>query len=565
MAYSLPARPDISLLRKQAKKLLKLYREHSADALSEINLYHPQPVSFRGLRDAQLVVARSYGFPGWKELDEAVALKGLEAKTLSEKAILFIQMGCVQYNGDDTLRNYQRASDLLAANPDIAETSFHSALVANNLPAVVSYIESDHALAISSGGPLGWPALLYVTYTRVAEAEETRHSLEIAKLLLEKGADPNSHVLLGNTYRFSALTGAMGEGEQGVNQPPHQYADQIALLLLESGANPNEAQGLYNTMFTDSGDKWLELLLSRGLGPEHRLDWDTGDGESTIGTLNYQLSTAVDSNRLERVRTLLAAGANPNSFNIYNGRALHTNALLAGHEAIAQLLFDSGSTPEQLVVPEQFRVACIRQDFTTIKEMLRAHPKLKDDASLLHAAAEHCSGELVTYLIEQGFDINGQSKHGKTLLHHYALTNEPDQIKYLLKQGARVDILDTSYQSTAAGFAAYSGFYKVMRILLDESDNLLAIVSCAYLERARALLSSQPDLVNQKDAKGNSVLHVIGSWLHDEPEHSTCTELIEVLVSAGADSSAKNKNQQTPFEFRESIGDSVIADLLSEL
>jgi len=564
MTYSLPARPNIGLLKKRAKELLKSYRAKSTDALSEVSLYHPKPASFSGLRDAQLVVARSYGFSGWKELDEAIALKGIEAKTLSEKATLFIQLGCVQYSGSDTLRNYQRARALLAACPEIAGFSFYSALVANNLPAVAKYIEADRALASSSGGPLGWPALLYVTYSRIGEAEEKRHALEITRLLLENDADPDSHVMLGDIYRFSTLTGAMGEGEQGVNQPPHQYADQLALLLLESGANPNDGQGLYNTMFTDSGDKWLELLLGHGLEPTHRLDWKARDGETATGTLDYQLSAAVDSNRIERVRTLLAAGANPNSLNTYNGRSVHTNALLAGHESIARLLSDSGAIPQELDTPDKFRIACVRRDFSTINEMLRAHPNLKDDASLLHAAAEHCDSSLVKQLIELGFDINGQSKHGRTLLHHYALGNESDQIKYLLNQGAHVDIPDTSHQSTAAGFAAYSGSYEAMRLLLDKTDDLLAIVSCAYLERARELLSTQPDLVHQRNEAGNTVLHVIGSWLHDEPEHDICTALIEVLVSAGADLRATNNNQQTPIEFKEAIGDEAMADLLSE-
>lgn len=564
MKKSLPARPDPNLLRKQAKKLLKLYRAKSTVALSEVSLYHPQPASFSGLRDAQLVVARSYGFSGWKELNEAVARISIEAKTLSEKATLFIQLGCVQYNGDDTLRNYQRARDLLSAYPEIAEFSFHAALVANNLPAVAKAIESDRTLASSSGGPLGWPALLYVTYSRIAEAEETRYALETARLLLENGADPNSHIILNNQYRFSALTGAMGEGEQGVNQPPHQYADRLALLLLESGASPDDAQGLYNTMTTDNGDKWLELLLAHGLGPEHPLDWEALDSETTASTLNYQLSAAADSGRIERVRTLLAAGANPNSLNIYNGRSVHTNALLAGHESIADLLLDSGATPETLDTAEQFRIACVHRDFNTIKELLRAHPNLKDDASLLHAAAEHCDDEQVKHLLELGFDIDGQSKHGRTLLHHYALGNKPEQIKYLLSRGAKSDIPDTSYQSTAAGFAAYSGSYEAMRLLLDECDDLLAVVSCAYLKRAEELLSSQPDLVNQRSAKGNTVLHTIGVWLHDEPDRDTCVTLIKALISAGADLNATNNNQQTPIEFKEAIGDEAMADLLSE-
>jgi len=335
-------------------------------------------------------------------------------------------------------------------------------------------------------------------------------------------------------------------------------------LLLDSGANPNDGQGLYNTMFTDSGDKWLALLIAHGLGATHRLDWEAEDSEAATTTLNYQLSTAADSNRIERVKMLLAAGANPNCLNTYNGRSVHTNALLTGHESIAQLLFESGATPEELDSSDKFSIACVHRDLPTIKEMLRTHPNLKDDASLLHAAAEHCDSRLVNQLIALGFDVNCQSKHGRTLLHHYALSNEPEQIKYLLNQGADVDIPDTSHQSTAAGFAAYSGSYEVMRLLLDKTDDLLAIVSCAYLERARELLSSQPDLINKRNETGNTVLHVIGSWLHDEPEHDICTALIELLISAGADPRATNNNQQTPNEFREAIGDNAMADLLIE-
>ena len=189
------------------------------------------------------------------------------------------------------------------------------------------------------------------------------------------------------------------------------------------------------------------MLLSHGLGATHRLNWVADNGEAATSTLDYQLSSAADSDRIERVRTLLAAGANPNSLNTYNGRAVHTNALLAGHESIVQLLSESGATPEELGITDKFRIACVRRDINAIKEMLRIHPDLKDDASLLHAAAEHCDSSLVNQLIELGFDINCQSKHGRTLLHHYALSNEPEQIKYLLNHGAQTDIRDTSHQS----------------------------------------------------------------------------------------------------------------------
>jgi len=448
---TLPAKPNLSLLKKQAKQLLKQYRAGDPDAITQVESNHPNPVVFSGLRDAQLVIARDYGFPGWAELVDAVELAADANQNLQHKADLFIRLGSVQYRGNDTLRNFERARKLLVASPDIATFSFYTALVASNTAVVSRYLNADPSPASTIGGPLNWPPLMYVTYSRIGEIDGSQASLAIARQLLAHGASPDAHVMLDDTYRFTALTGAMGEGEQELNQPPHQYADEMAALLLDAGANPNEAQGLYNTMFTDSADKWLELLLASGLSVADPLNWNDSDSDARTATLNYQLSCAVDSNRLARVTRLLKAGADPNTRNTYNSRAIHTNALLAGHTAIAQLLQTHGAAAETLNTSDQFRLACVHEQLDTIASLLARDSALKDDASLLHAAAEHASPGVVKLLIASGFDIDGQSKHGRTLLHHFALKNDAAVISELLLLGARTDILDGSYNSSAAG------------------------------------------------------------------------------------------------------------------
>ena len=75
MTNSLPAKANIDLLKKQAKKLLKQYRSGRANALTTVKTFHPVAENFTGLRDAQLVVARSYGFKDWAELSNAVLEK----------------------------------------------------------------------------------------------------------------------------------------------------------------------------------------------------------------------------------------------------------------------------------------------------------------------------------------------------------------------------------------------------------------------------------------------------------------------------------------------------------
>ena len=563
MTRSLPSNPNIGLLKKQAKKLLKQAREGNTDALAAIVSNHPRPEAFAGLRDAQLVIARKYGFAGWSELSEAIELAIDGEKDLTDKATLFIQLGCVQYRGNDRLRNYQRAGKLLAAYPEIAEFSFYTALVASNAKAVSKFLEPDSTLATVSGGPLSLPALLYVLYSRIDEPQGKQDSLSIVKMLLENGANPNSAVLLNDTYRFTALTGAMGEGEQGVNQPPHQYADQIATLLLDAGANPNEGQGLYNTMFTDSADKWLALLISKGLNSNDKLNWDnTSDDKQT--TLDYQLSSAVDNNRHSRVSLLLNAGANPGACSSYNGRAVHTNALLAGHSEIAQLLEKSGAIAEDLNFKDQFKLACVSEDYDAISTHIASHPELIEDTELLHAAAEHASLEVVKKLIAHGFDIDGKSKHGRTLLHQCAMKNDTTPIKELLKLGARIDIEDCSYNSIPAGFAAYCGSYRAMRLLLNASDSLLHAVCCNYLEKAKALAEKNPDLIHETTKQGNTVLHLVGYWLHDEPDYDTYKALTDYMISAGANINLKNNDGQTPIEFHIANGYDTLAELLSE-
>jgi len=129
------------------------------------------------------------------------------------------------------------------------------------------------------------------------------------------------------------------------------------------------------------------------------------------------------------------------------------------------------------------------------------------------------------------------------------LSNDAVKIKGLLAQGARTDIKDTSYSSTAAFFAAYSASYDAMRTLLDATNSLLDVVSCAYLERAKTILQKTPDALTQRTEQGNTVLHVVGMWLHDEPDDDVYQSVVEFLLSAGANSSAKNKKGQTPIEF----------------
>jgi hypothetical protein len=68
----LPARPSLESIRKQAKKLAHDIVAGNAGAIARARAQLPKTELPLSQRDAQLVLAREYGFPGWKDLVKEV-------------------------------------------------------------------------------------------------------------------------------------------------------------------------------------------------------------------------------------------------------------------------------------------------------------------------------------------------------------------------------------------------------------------------------------------------------------------------------------------------------------
>jgi hypothetical protein len=69
----LPARPSLESLRKQAKRLARETAAADAAALARARAQLPDVDLPLSQRDAQLVIAREYGFPGWQDLTAEVS------------------------------------------------------------------------------------------------------------------------------------------------------------------------------------------------------------------------------------------------------------------------------------------------------------------------------------------------------------------------------------------------------------------------------------------------------------------------------------------------------------
>jgi hypothetical protein len=74
---SLPARPSLESLRKQAKTLAREIAAGDAGAIERARLQLPRVALPLTQRNAQLVIAREYGFAGWQDLTVEVS-KGFD-------------------------------------------------------------------------------------------------------------------------------------------------------------------------------------------------------------------------------------------------------------------------------------------------------------------------------------------------------------------------------------------------------------------------------------------------------------------------------------------------------
>src|SRR5262245_54051811 len=132
---SLPNNPSLEHLRKDAKRLRRAVAAHDAGAIAQVREFHPHAddaVARMALTDAQLVVARSYGFASWPRLKQHLAEiapfvwtpPGVPVR--ESPADAFVRLACLTYSAWHR-SNPERARRLLEDHPEAATASIYHA------------------------------------------------------------------------------------------------------------------------------------------------------------------------------------------------------------------------------------------------------------------------------------------------------------------------------------------------------------------------------------------------------------------------------------------------------
>lgn len=326
----LPQNPNLQHLKNQAKDLLKARSAGDPAAAQRIREFHPQ---WRGasdaaiiagrfqLSDAQMTIAREYGFASWARLKRRIE----KPKPSDEVS--------VSHHKRIEEPVFRRAVELIDSG-DVERLREHLHRHPNLMREHVEF---------EGGNYFSHPTLLeFVAENPVRNGKLPERILEVARVILDAGVEPSS---LNETLMLVA-TGSV----------PRECGVQAALidLLCDRGADPDSAVECAAVLFEM---KAVTALLQRGARVTLPIAAAMGDVPKSGALLadadpsqrHLALALAAQYGHAEVVRMLLDAGEDPNRFNPVGGHSHSTplhQAAGNGHLEVVKLLIERGANPQ---------------------------------------------------------------------------------------------------------------------------------------------------------------------------------------------------------------------------
>jgi len=498
--------PDLEQLKRQSKELLAAFRAADTAAVNEITAFYddPQPATF-ALHDAQLVIARSYGFDSWPKLKAYV--DGVTIRRLVEAVS----------NGD-----IERVRAMLKARPELANMA-------------VSYGDEHRAIHYAA----------------------MHRQPEITRLLMRKGAnaragidphrDATSAWTLARERGYDDIVAIIEEEENRKAKTAHESTIAPAMELdnaertavangdlqwlrssLAEDKLANQVRwsdgGLLTVAVRNNRPEVLQFLLDEcKFDPDERVSG--GEGDWVAYSQGHPLWNAAAMGLSEIANLLLDRGANPNVHVDSSGSPVHsayshkqwkmvdllrarggfvtadTAALYRETELARQILADEergtfprnitlteGSLVEDLLrfggdggATEIVRMALARVDWprTDVRwfRMLAAPLSFWHHIPWLQAGNKELdrNGYLECFRLVLGAcDANIVGSFGRTILHEIAAMGDwitEDEViafgRAALEAGARSGGRDDILKSTPLGWACRWGRIKLVRLLME--------------------------------------------------------------------------------------------------
>jgi hypothetical protein len=420
----LPAHPDLEYYRKQARHLQRSYEAGDAAARARAAEVLGDRAAGRFLlSDAQFVLAQEHGFRNWADFRAHIQSQ----RTTGDRPVsrLWGTPGSYASQADGLLTELRRG------DPDALQRL--RAQVPRYAAATDASTAELRDARLIIARELGFP-----TWRELVEAAGKSQRDEAERQERWRRMRPEAEALLaGDTARLAQLT-----------------AGQAAILL----------QIL-------AGREILGTKPGQGLGAP-RAAVDMLIGKAT--RLDLPLDRAVRSDRVEYVRLLLDAGADPGTRT--DGTTPLENAISVGNTQMVDLLAEHGIIPAALWT----YAACGRLDL--VQACFDADGRLRPDAALPRPnpasffpvpprvpatddpeqimaeafvyACQHGRTEVVRWFLDRGQNPDVAPFLGYTGLHLAILHQRVEVVRLLLERGADPSIRGEMFPFDAAGLLA---------------------------------------------------------------------------------------------------------------
>ncbi len=419
--FELPAHPDLEYYRKQAKHLQHTYETGDAAAQARVaDVLGDRAAGRFLLSDAQFVLAQEHGFRTWAEFRAHMQSRSTTGgRPISRLAGIgpgiYASMADVLLT--DLRRNAPGALQRLRAY-----VPRHSAATDTS----TAELRDARLIIAREAGFQTWRELMSFAEKSVRDLRERQEK--------QRRLRPQAEALLaGDTDRLAQLT-------------------------------------------AEQADTLLQMLASHEAIPGARLDEELGVPRAAVDVLigkatdlDLPLARAARYNRVEYVRLLLGAGADPGTRT--RGTTPLENAIYSGATQVVDLLAEHGIVPQALWT----YAACGRLDL--VRACFDADGRLRPDAAsprpnpadagpfppripatddpqeiiaeaFVHAC-QHGRTEVVRWFLDHGVSPDAAPYFGRTGLHWAIPNGHLEVIRLLLQRGADPSIRDELFQADA--------------------------------------------------------------------------------------------------------------------
>jgi ankyrin repeat protein len=452
----LPPNPNLDMQRKLAKALARDYWRRDPEAVERVHALHPKPPTPESfaLADAQLVIARGYGFSGWPHMKRKI-------DSLTKSPLELFKTAVEAGDVEQVRQLLQTHADLLAKINEpmfgFKSPAVHVALT--NLELLDLLL--THGADINARSR--WEKGGFGVLERVKPEE--------AAPLIARGAriDVWGAANLGMMSDLKTLIvddPALVHAKGGDGKRPLHFARtiEIARFLLEHGAeidaldddhDSTPAQHLIGdhpevAAFLVANGARSDLLLASALGDvtlvRRHLDADPA-----------AIAMRVDQDWFPMIDTA------PNGGHIYQWTlGFHVSAFdvtrKRGHAEVLKVLLERAPPLDRLLD------ALWCGDEARADTVLATEPQLVERAGdkalrqVAHAARNNNTAA-VRAMLRRGFPVTARAQHGGSPLHWACFHGNPQMIADVLRHDPPLEALDDDFKDPPMGWLVFGAMH----------------------------------------------------------------------------------------------------------